>query len=62
MAFNEKLNPIFCKCGIFRKHKNQISANPEKYYEELGKKFFYKKNIFRFFISLLYFVIFFYKF
>jgi len=61
MALNEKLHPIFCKCGVFRKRKNQLSENINEYYKELEKKYFYKKNFLRSFLSILYIFIFFYK-
>ena len=37
MARIEKMHPISIKCGIFRKHTEQLSWNIDNYYEELKK-------------------------
>lgn len=61
MALFENLYPINIKCGIFRKHSSQLSANLEAYYREINIKYVYKRNYLRFIISILYLLIFFYK-
>ena len=45
MARIEKMHPISIKCGIFRKHTEQLSWNIDNYYEELKKIINIKKII-----------------
>ncbi len=61
MAQIEKMYPINIKCGIFRKHADQLSSNIDEYYKELKKNYKYKKNYIRFIISIFYLLLFFYK-
>ena len=61
MAKYHKLQPINLKCAIFRKREGQLSEDILSYYKEIKKKYFYKKNFFRFFLSLFYFIVNFYK-
>ena len=41
----KKMHPISIKCGIFRKHTEQLSWNIDNYYEELKKIINIKKII-----------------
>ncbi len=61
MAQIEKMYPINIKCGIFRKHSQQLSTNIEEYYKELKKNYKYKNNYMRFIISIIYLFLFFYR-
>lgn len=61
MAKYEKLYPLNVKCAIFRKRKGQLSGNMNAYYKEIKKKYFYKSNFLRLFVSFFYFIFFYRK-
>ena len=61
MALIEKMYPINNKCGIFRKHPNQLSKNMQAYYKDINKNYSYKKNYLRILFSIIYLCLFFYK-
>ena len=61
MALIEKMYPINNKCGIFRKHPNQLSKNMQAYYKDINKNYSYKKNYSRILFSIIYLCLFFYK-
>ncbi|MDC3037770.1 glycosyltransferase [Candidatus Pelagibacter sp.] len=61
MAKYEKLHPLNVKCAIFRKRKGQLSGNMNAYYKEIKKKYFYKSNFLRLFVSFFYFIFFYRK-
>ena len=62
MALETNLKPIFCNAGIFRKRENQLSViNNDEYFKEINKEYKYKRNFFRLFISIIYFIINFFK-
>ena len=61
MAIYQKLKPINLKCAVFRKSKGQLSGDMLGYYKEIKKEYFYKRNLFRFLLSLFYFIFYTYK-
>ena len=61
MATHEKMQPINLKCAIFRKRRGQLSGNMLGYYKEIKKKYIYKRNFFRLFLSFVYFIFYGYK-
>jgi len=61
MATHEKLQPINLKCAIFRKRRGQLSGDMLGYYKEIKKKYIYKRNFFRLFLSFVYFIFYGYK-
>ena len=62
MSKQAKLIPVNFKCGIFRKRKGQLSGDITKYYKDINKNYSYKINLYRFFLSSLYFIFFGHKF
>lgn len=61
-ANQTSLHSIDKKIGVFRIRKGQISENQESYYKDLGLKYRYSLNIYRFFYSLfLYLQYYFFK-
>ena len=61
MASIEKMYPIFNKCGIFRKHSNQLSINMQAYYKDIKTNYVYKRNYLRFLFSIIYLILFIYR-
>ena len=61
LAKYSELMPVNLHAGIFRKRKNQLTENPNIYYSEIKKNYKKSYNLYRYFISILYFLFKFYK-